>query len=134
MPKIRMTLKRNLPQVMVATVDVDDKAAAFLLDPANHANAQFWAEGQAIASGGEWKAVPQINFAIESKIENVTPVTTAERFTHNTTEYSSSSQKVTGTYVDGVTRDEIEKVVKGSWGGRFDHFGDGTYVYIAYTD
>lgn len=57
-----------------------------------------------------------------------------KRITRIVTNHSNSSQKVTGTYVEGVTREEVEDLVKGSFGGRFEKFGDGKYVYIAYTD
>lgn len=39
-----------------------------------------------------------------------------------------------GVYPDGTTRAEVEKVVKGTFGGRFESFGKGKFKYIAYTD
>lgn len=39
-----------------------------------------------------------------------------------------------GEYQDGVTREEVERVVEGTFGGKFESFGDGRFVYIAYTD
>lgn len=48
--------------------------------------------------------------------------------------HSNSSQKYIGTYSEGTTREEIERQVRGTFGGRFEQFGDGTFTYIAYTD
>lgn len=39
-----------------------------------------------------------------------------------------------GVYPEGTSRDEVEKVVVGTFGGRFEHFGNGKFKYIAYTD
>lgn len=39
-----------------------------------------------------------------------------------------------GVYPDGMTRAEVEEEVKGTFGGRFEHFGGGKFKYIAYTD
>lgn len=35
---------------------------------------------------------------------------------------------------DSADRAAVEKVVKGTFGGRFKHFGGGKFEYIAYTD
>lgn len=48
--------------------------------------------------------------------------------------HSSASQKVIGVYPEGTTSKEVEAVVKGTFGGRFNHFKDGRFEYIAYTD
>jgi len=39
-----------------------------------------------------------------------------------------------GVYPQGATKDEVRKVVNGTFGGRFEHFGGGKFKYIAYTD
>lgn len=39
-----------------------------------------------------------------------------------------------GVYPEHLTRQEVEKEVKGTFGGRFEHFGNGKFKYIAYTD
>ena len=39
-----------------------------------------------------------------------------------------------GTYPDGMSREDVEKEVKGTFGGRFEQFGNGKFRYIAYTD
>lgn len=39
-----------------------------------------------------------------------------------------------GVYPAGMTREEVEKEVKGTFGGRFEQFGNGKFKYIAYTD
>lgn len=48
--------------------------------------------------------------------------------------HSSCSMIIEGTYVDGVTREEVTKAVAGTFGGRYQHFGAGKFSYIAYTD
>lgn len=47
---------------------------------------------------------------------------------------SNSTMIKEGVYPPSVTREEVEKLVRGSWGGRFERFGNGTFKYIAYTD
>ena len=47
--------------------------------------------------------------------------------------HSNSSMIKEGTYED-MTRHEVEQKVIGTFGGRFEHFGDGKFKYIAYTD
>lgn len=39
-----------------------------------------------------------------------------------------------GVYPEGTTRDQVLEQVKGTFGGRFEHFGNGKFKYIAYTD
>lgn len=48
--------------------------------------------------------------------------------------YTSASQICEGVYPEGTTRDEVEDVVRGTFGGRFEYFGNGKFKYIAYTD
>lgn len=48
--------------------------------------------------------------------------------------HSSSSQLCIGVYPPETTRAEVEAVVKGTFGGRFNHFGNGRFEYVAYTD
>lgn len=48
--------------------------------------------------------------------------------------HSNSSMIKEGTYPEAMSRNEVEEVVKGTFGGRFDHFGGGRFKYIAYTD
>ena len=48
--------------------------------------------------------------------------------------HTASSQICEGVYPEGVTRDEVENVVRGTFGGRFEYFGNGKFKYIAYTD
>lgn len=48
--------------------------------------------------------------------------------------HSNASQKVIGVYPEGTTRQEVEAVVKGTFGGRFCSFKDGQFEYVAYTD
>jgi hypothetical protein len=39
-----------------------------------------------------------------------------------------------GVYPEGVTMDQVLENVRGTFGGRFQHFGDGRFRYVAYTD
>jgi len=39
-----------------------------------------------------------------------------------------------GVYPEGTTMAQVLEEVKGTFGGRFEHFGNGTFKYIAYTD
>lgn len=48
--------------------------------------------------------------------------------------HSNSSMIKEGIYPEGTSRQEVEKEVAGTFGGRFEHFGDGKFKYIAYTD
>ncbi|NWE68985.1 hypothetical protein HX857_09730 [Pseudomonas gingeri] len=48
--------------------------------------------------------------------------------------HTNSSQICEGVYPDGTTREEVQKLVIGTFGGRFEHFGKGKFKYIAYTD
>ena len=49
-------------------------------------------------------------------------------------ERSNSSMTKKGVYPEGTTRAEVEKVVRGSFGGRFLRFDSGEFEYVAYTD
>jgi hypothetical protein len=51
--------------------------------------------------------------------------------THPHTHFSMIKE---GVYPPGVTLKEVEAVVKGTFGGRFESFKDGKFKYIAYTD
>lgn len=44
------------------------------------------------------------------------------------------SMKKIGVYPEGTTRQEVEEKVKGTFGGRFERFDKGEFVYVAYTD
>lgn len=48
--------------------------------------------------------------------------------------HSNASQICEGVYPEGTERAEVEKRVRGTFGGRFEHFGNGKFKYIAYTD
>ena len=39
-----------------------------------------------------------------------------------------------GVYPEGMTKEQVREKVKGSFGGRFESFGNGKFKYIAYTD
>lgn len=48
--------------------------------------------------------------------------------------HSGSSMAKRGVYPDGTTREHVEAKVRGTFGGRFESFGGGKFLYIAYTD
>lgn len=48
--------------------------------------------------------------------------------------HSGSSQICEGVYPEGTTQEEVRSRVTGTFGGRFEQFGNGTFRYIAYTD
>lgn len=48
--------------------------------------------------------------------------------------HTNASQMVEGVYPEGVTRSDVEACVRGTFGGRFESFGNGKFKYIAYTD
>ncbi len=42
--------------------------------------------------------------------------------------------KLEGTYPGGMTIETVEKHVAGPFGGRFEAFGNGSFIYIRYSD
>lgn len=48
--------------------------------------------------------------------------------------HSSSSMIKEGVCPQNLSREEVEKEVRGTFGGRFEYFRDGKFKYIAYTD
>ena len=48
--------------------------------------------------------------------------------------HSSCSMIKEGVYPEHMSRSEVEKEVRGTFGGRFEYFRDGKFKYIAYTD
>lgn len=48
--------------------------------------------------------------------------------------HTSSSQICEGVYPNGTSMDDVRNIVNGSFGGRFEQFGNGTFKFIAYTD
>lgn len=48
--------------------------------------------------------------------------------------HSGSSMIKEGVYPEGVTAKEVAEIVRGTFGGRFETFGNGKFKYIAYTD
>lgn len=48
--------------------------------------------------------------------------------------HTNSSQICEGVFPDGTSKEDVLKMVKGTFGGRFEHFGEGKFKYIAYTD
>jgi len=53
---------------------------------------------------------------------------------YRTRSHSHMSQICEGVYPEGTTCEEVRKVVNGTFGGRFEHFGNGRFKFIAYTD
>lgn len=48
--------------------------------------------------------------------------------------HSGASQICEGVYPEGTQMADVEALVRGTFGGRFEHFRDGKFKYIAYTD
>jgi len=48
--------------------------------------------------------------------------------------HTYSSMIKEGVYPEGTTREQVEQKVRGTFGGRFEQFGNGRFKYIAYTD
>lgn len=48
--------------------------------------------------------------------------------------HTGASQICEGVYPEGATRADVERVIRGTFGGRWDSFGGGKFRYIAYTD
>lgn len=48
--------------------------------------------------------------------------------------HTNASMTKEGVYPEGTTRKQVEDAVQGTFGGRFEHFGNGKFKYIAYTD
>lgn len=48
--------------------------------------------------------------------------------------HTNSSMIKEGIYPEGASQADVEKEVKGTFGGRFESFGNGKFKYIAYTD
>jgi hypothetical protein len=44
------------------------------------------------------------------------------------------TQRVVGVYPLGTKQSDVEALVKGTFGGRWESFGKGKFGYIAYTD
>lgn len=56
------------------------------------------------------------------------------RFTYTCRPGGRANQTYDGTYEDGVTREEIAAKLRGPFGGSFQSFGGGKFVYVAYVD
>lgn len=48
--------------------------------------------------------------------------------------HTNSSMIKEGVYPEGTTREQVLEKVKGTFGGRFERFGNGNFKYVAYTD
>lgn len=48
--------------------------------------------------------------------------------------HTNSTMIKEGVYPDGISRAEVEAEVRGTFGGRFEYFGNGKFKYMAYTD
>lgn len=49
-------------------------------------------------------------------------------------QHTNSTMIKEGVYPEGTTMAEVREKVKGTFGGRFEHFRDGQFKFIAYTD
>ncbi len=48
--------------------------------------------------------------------------------------HTAATMILEGVYPEGTTKEEVRIVVDGTFGGRFEHFGNGKFRFIAYTD
>lgn len=48
--------------------------------------------------------------------------------------HSNASQVCEGVYPASASQSDVEALVRGTFGGRFESFGEGKFKYIAYTD
>jgi len=48
--------------------------------------------------------------------------------------YCNSAMIKEGTYSEGETKEQVEAVVRGTFGGEFVSLGNGKFKYIAYTE
>lgn len=48
--------------------------------------------------------------------------------------HTSSTQICEGVYPESASRADVEKIVRGTFGGRFEYFNNGRFKYVAYTD
>lgn len=48
--------------------------------------------------------------------------------------HTNASQICEGVYPEGTTREEVARLVRGTFGGRFVYFENGKFKYIAQTD
>lgn len=69
-------------------------------------------------------------------VERTKRVLDRSKIDYSITGHSNSSQKVTGVFPKGTTRDEVKKQVDGTFGGRFERWDadGGNFTFIAYTD
>ena len=48
--------------------------------------------------------------------------------------HSSSSMLKIGVYPEGTAQKLVQEKVNGTFGGRFNTFGNGRFIFVAYTD
>ena len=56
------------------------------------------------------------------------------KINHRIKMHTHFSQICEGVYPEGTTMADVEKKVRGTFGGRFASFGGGKFKYVAYTD
>lgn len=55
-------------------------------------------------------------------------------FKVNNVEPIHGGDRLSGVYRDGCTAEDIMRAMKGKYGGRMEHFGGGTFIYVSYWD
>jgi hypothetical protein len=58
----------------------------------------------------------------------------ATKIDYHVKSHTNFSQICEGVYPEGTTPEQILEKVNGTFGGRFESFGNGRFKYIAYTD
>jgi hypothetical protein len=89
----------------------------------------------------DWEEVKEKNtnppvsrWVNNTRITEVDVTVDATKLHYRSEPHSSCSMSKVGTYPDGMTIQQVRKEVNGTFGGRFDSFGDGKFRFIAYTD
>lgn len=73
-------------------------------------------------------------YVCDGIVERTKRILDPTKIDYRTEGHSNSSQKVIGVYPEGTTSAAVKARVDGTFGGRFESFGGGRFVYIAYTD
>ncbi len=73
----------------------------------------------------EWKK------RLQAKMRGELPI---DKIEYDILSHTHFTQICEGVYPEGTTMEDVLKKVNGSFGGRFQHFDDGKFKFIAYTD
>lgn len=85
------------------------------------------------ASEDDWPKERAVAPGLAERLYKPTPLDPT-KISFRSFPHSSSSMLKKGVYPEGATRNEVESRVRGTFGGRFESFGNGKFEYVAYTD